>query len=396
MEYNMEQQLKRLFAAQLAEVMPAALRQLLAVFGDSERLWDGIPERTDVLDCLTEEQKNELCLARKRGLPLSLGEQIEKGRIRTVCIEEEAYPQRLRMIRDAPFMLFYKGELPEEDRPVVAVVGARHCSDYGRRAAEFFGRELASVGVPVVSGMAMGIDGLAQAACLQAGEKSYGVLGCGVDVVYPPSNRQLYRELTEHGCVISEFLPGSGALPFRFPLRNRLISALSDLLLVVEAREKSGTFITVDYALEQGREVYAVPGRVEDKLSFGCNRLIAQGAGAAYCVEEILLALKGESSRGSLRPATGEEEEDGQPPEAAAKVLPRKVSCPAGAAEDACWQGELRHAIRKLLLDAPGTAQEIYARLGKPKLAIQELLSELMQLQIEGLLLCRGGRYELQ
>ena len=182
--------------------------------------------------------------------------------------------------------------------------------------------------------------------------------------------------------MISEYPPGRESLPFHFPMRNRLISALCDILLVVEAREKSGTFITVNYALEQGKDVYAVPGRIEDELSRGCNRLITQGAGVAYCVEEVLLALADSENR-------HREICIKQKPDAKRDI---RGSVPAA---DPRWDGELRDFVRRCLLDTPMTAQELYGRLGKPGMKIQELLSELMQLEIEGLVLCRGGRYEL-
>ena len=200
---------------------------------------------------------------------------------------------------------------------------------------------------------------------------------------YPPSNKGLYNKLIENGGVISEYPPGRESLPFHFPMRNRLISALCDILLVVEAREKSGTFITVNYALEQGKDVYAVPGRIEDELSHGCNRLITQGAGVAYCVEEVLLALADSENRHREIRITEKAQKEGVRKEAAPAVDPR-------------WDGELRYFVRKSLLDTPMTAQELYGRLGKPGVKIQELLSELMQLEIEGLVLCRGGRYELK
>ncbi|MBR5419617.1 MAG: DNA-processing protein DprA [Lachnospiraceae bacterium] len=268
-------ELCRLWMAQLAAVMPRTQRLILASCGSAEEAWkrrkelEGIPG-------IQPADLEELRAAVLRGLPAEMAEHMKKIGMKSLSIEEEAYPLRLRELEAAPYMVFYRGELPTEETAAVAVVGARNCSDYGRRTAVRLGRELAASGVAVVSGMARGIDGLSQEACLDGGGKSYAILGCGADVIYPNCNRTLYRKLTEHGGVLSEYPPGSEALPFHFPQRNRLISAFSDLLLVVEAREKSGSFITVNYALEQGKEVYAVPGRIEDPLSFGCNRLIAQ------------------------------------------------------------------------------------------------------------------------
>lgn len=198
------------------------------------------------------------------------------------------FPEKLRLIPDPPFGLFYLGSLPDAGRPTVAMIGARQCSEYGRCMAEYFARSMAKTGVQIISGMAMGIDGISQKAALKAGGKTFGILGCGVDVIYPLSNERLYYEMIQNGGAISESVPGTEPKAGLFPQRNRIISALSDVVLVVEAREKSGTFITVDTALEQGREVYTIPGRCTDDLSIGCNRLIRQGAGAAIRPEDIL------------------------------------------------------------------------------------------------------------
>lgn len=206
----------------------------------------------------------------------------------SVSIDSPEYPRRLRILPDAPEELHYLGHLPE-DCPTVAIVGARMCSSYGHSQAYAFGRELASNGVQIVSGMAMGIDGYALEGALDAGGKACAVLGSGADVCYPRSNRSIYQRLRENGCVLSELPDGDAPLPWHFPMRNRIISALADIVLVVEAKEKSGSLITVDFALEQGKTVFAVPGRVGDLLSDGCNRLIAQGAGIA-CSPDALLA----------------------------------------------------------------------------------------------------------
>ena len=211
----------------------------------------------------------------------------EKG-VRFVSRIDPEFPEKLKDIPNAPFAIYVKGQLPDPDKPSVSIVGARMCSEYGRYMARQFGRGLALAGVQVISGMARGIDGIAQGAALEAGGKSFGVFGCGVDIYYPPENKVIYDALLKNGGAISEFPPGTEPIANFFPMRNRIISALSDVLLVVEARQKSGTQITVDTALEQGREVLAVPGRVTDRLSDGCNYLISQGAGVAISVEDVL------------------------------------------------------------------------------------------------------------
>lgn len=202
----------------------------------------------------------------------------EEG-IEILTMEEEEYPERLREIPDAPYGIFVRGKLPVTDAPAVAVIGARDCSEYGRYVAGELGTVLGRQGVTVVSGMARGIDGISQEAAMKVKGRSLGVLGCGVDICYPAQNRRIYGQLLETGAILSSYPVGTPARPQNFPPRNRIVSGLADAVVVVEARLKSGTLITVDMALEQGRDVYVVPGRVTDRLSDGCNRLIRQGAG---------------------------------------------------------------------------------------------------------------------
>ncbi len=220
------------------------------------------------------------------------GRMIGRG-IRLVAHREEAFPKRLAEIPDQPYVLYYAGSLPPEGKKAVALIGARDCTEYGRYMAGQFGTALAKAGVQVVSGLARGIDCIGQKSALQAGGYSLGVLGCGVDVCYPRENREIYEALLEHGGICSEYPPGIQPRAVLFPPRNRIISGFGDAVLVIEAREKSGTLITVDMALEQGREVYALPGRATDPLSRGCNRLIRQGAGLLSSPEELLEELLG-------------------------------------------------------------------------------------------------------
>lgn len=220
------------------------------------------------------------------------GRMRERG-ISLVTEGEPQFPERLSGIPDKPYALYYAGKLPQEGKKSVALIGARDCTPYGRYMAEQFGAAFAKAGVQVVSGMARGIDGIGQRAALRGGGYSLGVLGCGVDLCYPRENRELYEALLAAGGVCSEYPPGTEPRAMLFPPRNRIISGLCDAVLVVEARERSGTLITVDMALEQGREVYALPGRATDPLSGGCNRLIRQGAGLVSSPEELLEELTG-------------------------------------------------------------------------------------------------------
>jgi len=220
---------------------------------------------------------------------------IEKG-ISYVNYTDKEYPDKLREIQSRPYGLFVKGKLPDKKTKTVAVIGSRQCSEYGRFMADSLGGQLARAGVNVISGMAWGIDGIAQMAALNAGGKSYAVLGCGVDVVYPKNNQILYNRLCQDGNgLLSEYEPGSPAQSRRFPPRNRIISGLSDLVIVVEARKKSGTLITVDMAIDQGKSIMVVPGRVTDPLSIGCLNLIKEGAIPVTCVEDVISELLPES-----------------------------------------------------------------------------------------------------
>ncbi len=203
--------------------------------------------------------------------------------------EDRAYPSRLRKLNPPPFALYCLGRLPKDEGPAAAVIGARECSEYGICMAKAFAEGFAKAGVAVISGMARGIDGISQRQTLACGGETYAVLGSGVDVCYPASNKELYRRILEGGGgILSIFPPGTMPLKQQFPERNRIVAGLSDLILVVEARQKSGTWITVDMALEQGKNVYAVPGRLTDRLSDGCNLLIRQGAGIALSPEDII------------------------------------------------------------------------------------------------------------
>jgi DNA processing protein len=198
------------------------------------------------------------------------------------------YPARLRSIADPPPCLYVKGEIRQEDDRAVAVIGTRSASHYGRRVARDLCRGLASLGFTVISGMARGIDGVAHDAALNSGGRTIAVLGSGVDRAYPPEHQKLYHRISENGAVISELPLGAPPIAFNFPARNRLISGLSAGVVVVEATEKSGSLITAAIALEQGREVFAVPGEVGSSRSRGSHRLIRQGAKLVESVDDIL------------------------------------------------------------------------------------------------------------
>jgi DNA processing protein len=212
----------------------------------------------------------------------------QEAGVRLLPFTDPDYPERLRAIADPPPLLYVKGEILDGDERAVAIVGSRSASDYGLKVARSISRGLASLGFTVVSGMARGIDGAAHEAALEAGARTIAVLGCGVDRVYPPEHVALYRRITGQGAVISEFPMGARPAAFNFPARNRLISGLALGVVVVEATERSGSLITAALALEQNREVFAVPGAVGSSRSRGAHRLIRQGAKLVESAEDVI------------------------------------------------------------------------------------------------------------
>lgn len=260
-------------------------------FGSAEALYyieeKGLKERK----VLSEKERISLKEAKEKwDLDVEYGKMEENG-ISCSVYGTETYPKRLLTIPSPPYAIYGKGKPWKEEKRTAAIVGARECSTYGKRMAETFAAELAKAGVVIVSGLARGIDAAGQQSALSVGGISYGVLGNGVDVCYPREHIDLYMELQEKGGLLSEQPPGKPPLPQYFPARNRIISGLADIVLVMEAKERSGSLITVDMALEQGKDVYALPGPVNSVLSAGCNRLIRQGAGILLSPEELLEEL---------------------------------------------------------------------------------------------------------
>ena len=217
-----------------------------------------------------------------------------KDGVSFLTMEDPKYPDRLRALYDAPVLLYYKGTLPEFDRlTTVALVGTRKASLYGLKTAQRLGGEIARGGGLVVSGLADGVDAAAMLGALNERSSVVGVLGCGIDVVYPRKNKDLYLQTECQGCILTEYAPGTPPLRWNFPKRNRIISGLSCGTLVVEAPEKSGSLLTARYALDQGRDVFVVPGNVDDPRCAGSNRLLRSGAIAVSCGEDVLAEYEG-------------------------------------------------------------------------------------------------------
>jgi len=202
-----------------------------------------------------------------------------------------AFPGALRTIPDCPVLLYFRGTLDWLDHPAVAIIGARTATDYGRRVATGFAAELSALGITIVSGAAYGVDAAAHRGALASGGGTVAVLGCGIDVVYPRAHADLFRDIADSGLLLSEYPIGTKPEGFRFPARNRIISGLVQGVVVVEATERSGSLITARLALDQGREVFAVPGRIDSPKSAGTHRLIQQGAHLVHTANDILEGL---------------------------------------------------------------------------------------------------------
>lgn len=208
--------------------------------------------------------------------------------IKTVKIEDEDYPKLLRCIEDPPQILYYRGDLSLASKPCISIVGARKASDYGKWAAYRLAEKLSLYDIIIISGMAYGIDTYAHKGAVENNGKTIAVLGCGVDICYPASNVKLMGKILENGLILSEYPPGSPPLPYRFPLRNRIISGISIGTIVAEAGLSSGSLITAEYAAEQGRNIYAIPGNINNVHSIGTNKLIKDGAIPIIILDDII------------------------------------------------------------------------------------------------------------
>ena len=229
---------------------------------------------------------------------------IINNNIGLVTYNDEEYPEELRVIDEAPYGLFYKGKIKLLKENIVGIVGSRACTAYGTEVTKLLTKELINYNITIISGGAKGIDSVAHRTSLEEGGNTIIVLGCGIDVVYPKQNFALFKKVEEYGLIISEFLPGTPPFSYNFPMRNRIISGLSSLLLVAEASSKSGSLITANFAAEQGKMVMAVPGSVFFKGSNGCNRLIRDGAQIFSGMEDLysILGLKFHKKEGIISP----------------------------------------------------------------------------------------------
>ncbi|MCL2839450.1 MAG: DNA-processing protein DprA [Defluviitaleaceae bacterium] len=265
------------------------LNMLLEIFGTAKAVF----KAKDIGRAVNLTSKAMSIVSKRRNLQyieLLLSE-MEAKEMAYFSRNNPRYPALLKTITDAPLGIFCMGTLPADNTHKVAIIGSRKCSEYGLIAARILAEPLAKAGIVIVSGMARGVDSMAHWGALKHGGKTIAVLGCGADICYPSENRTLRHEIMQKGCIISEYPPGTKPQPAFFPARNRIISGLSEGVIVAEASKRSGTLITVDQAIEQGREVLAVPGNISSKLSEGTNQLIRDGAHPVSNAEDVLYAL---------------------------------------------------------------------------------------------------------
>ena len=313
----------------------------------------------------------------------------ERLELQVLTLRDAAYPVRLRSIYDPPCLLYLRGRLPEVDElPAVAVVGTRKASPYGIRCAEDLAFGLADAGALVVTGLARGIDSMAAQGALRAGGTVIGVLGGGVDVIYPKENGWLYDDVAAAGCLVSEYPPGTEPLPAHFPIRNRIMSGLSVAALVVEAPVRSGALITAGMALDQGRDVFAVPGPIYAENSKGCNRLIRDGAGVAAEPWDILRDYEAQfpgKLRGTTRSAPEPlETQPGQMVETAEPAMPSLSLKGAGLTDD-------QILLLRTLTDQPMLTDDL---IELTELPTRRVLSALTMLEIDQYVTqCSGKRY---
>ena len=310
---------------------PIAMKRVLDRFADPTRAYYASRDEIESLDGVSPREK-ELLGGKDLERAEAVLEKCRSAGIRILTLQDAAYPERLREITDPPLVLYVRGELPDVDElPAIGIVGTRRGSDYGLKTAGRIGREIASAGGCVVTGMALGIDGAAARGALAAGGICIGVMGTAIDVDYPKTNAKLIRDTAVRGAIVSEFPPGYPTYAENFPRRNRIISGLSCGVCIVEAPERSGALITADFALEQGRDLFAVPGNVDNPNSAGTNALIQNCAKAVSCGADILSEYEHLYSFRTAAETDSPEEEPAPepPPPARKKAPPPKAGKPA-------------------------------------------------------------------
>ncbi len=268
---------------------PIKIKELLKQYKTPENIWELDKNKLMQTKGIGENIANSILKKEYRENLEQYVKYMKKYNIGIITIEDKDYPKKLLHIYDAPAILYYKGDKKLLHTDIIAMIGCRECSNYGKEVSIKFSYELAKKGITIISGMAKGIDSYSHIGCIKAGGKTIAVLGSGLDIIYPKENCLLYDEiLSAKGLILSEYVIGTKPSKLNFPARNRIISGLSNGVIVVEAKGKSGTLNTVDFALEQGKDIFVVPGNITSTNSTGTNELIKQGASCVTGVEDIL------------------------------------------------------------------------------------------------------------
>ncbi len=277
-----------IWLASIEGLGPVKKFALLNKFETAKRIYNATEKEILKVDGMSDKIVQNMQKAKDAKLLEKYEKYILKNDIKIINISDDNYPAKLKNIYAPPITIFAKGDISLLNSKSIAIVGSREPSKYGIYVAEKFSKELSKEGIAIVSGLAKGIDTFAHVGALSSFGKTIAVLGSGIDVVYPKENAKYYKEISEKGLIISEYIVGTAPESKNFPQRNRIISGLSDGVLVVEARKNSGTMITTDFALEQGKELYVIPGNITSNLSVGTNNLIKEGAKLVTDVCEIL------------------------------------------------------------------------------------------------------------
>ena len=335
--------------------------ELMKKFNNTEDIWSYGFNADKVLLLDYDDNKIKFCLKKawdKIELQSLLKKTLDQG-IETVTFNEDTYPKELKNYEYSPCVLFYKGNINKlNENYNVAIIGSRDCSIYGKNSANLISKELCTNNINIISGMARGIDTYAHKSCLENGGYTCAILGSGIDVVYPKENKRIYDMILRSGCIISEFLPGTKPYNYNFPIRNRIISGLSNTVIVVEAGERSGSLITANLAIEQGKEVVALPGSIFSNESKGTNKLIRDGAYPFTDFEDLFVFL-------------------GIPYRANSERSINKLE-------------GIKKKISDIIGDTPVHIDDIFAR---TNIDIKRLYELLFELQLENVVICISGNY---
>lgn len=370
--------------------------RLLERFGTPEAVWRAGREELSRLPRINAARLSAL-LEKDLTWPQRIERDCLRQDIQIVPLQDPAYPELLRQIADPPLVLYVRGTLPDFGSSLsVSVVGTRSCTDYGLHAARYFAGNLAQRGCIIVSGMALGIDGAANRAAVEAGGVTVAVLGSGVDVCYPWEHKKLMEQIVRHGAVISEYPPGTEPKGWHFPVRNRIITGLSRGTLVVEAPKRSGALISADLALEQGRDVFAVPGDINRPSCTGCNRLIRQGGAELVQEPSDILAHYGSHEAGHHRKLPQERKqfrpEQIQRSEPAAQTEQIQKPEPVVRQKRALAVSRVERTVWQAVREGHATVDAVVEATGLPAASV---LAALTMLEIGAYVILTGSGYHV-